>query len=227
MIPDGNVSISPGLSRYTTHEKGTLFTLLILQAKYTTSFRLRTVIQHLFSILVCPVFLVRRSAFTSSSPPVLTRTPPPPQIAFQGVPHYHTLEARDRFGNLLNTYIDDGFRVHLVGTTDSRANVTGNKTLMIEAVVTDETDAHGDVLAMFTPDMAGSYVMSNEYMGPGGLLATFYRTKDFTDPVLQNMAHVVEVRCSCCSDSADRLYLSCWLEYIWPMCRCNCLLIVR
>lgn len=115
------------------------------------------------------------------------------QIAFQGVHHYHTLEARDRFGNLLDTYTDDGFRAYLVGTPDSRATNTTDSSVTIEAVVTDETDARGEVLAMFTPEVAGSYIMSHEYTGSGGLLATFYRTKDFTDPVLQNMAHAVEV----------------------------------
>lgn len=51
--------------------------------------------------------------------------------------------------------------------------------------------------ASFTPDFAGEYLMSNEYTGAGGLLATFFRTKDFTDPVLENMAYAIEVKWSC------------------------------
>lgn len=82
----------------------------------------------------------------------------------------------------------------MVGTPDVRANNTDISSVVVEAVVTDKTDARGEVLATFIPEVAGSYVMSNEYTGPGGLLATFYRTKDFVDPVLRNMAHTLEVR---------------------------------
>lgn len=59
--------------------------------------------------------------------------------------------------------------------------------------MSSETDANGQLTVTFTPDIAGTYVMSNEYAGPGGLLATFYRTKDFTDPVLENSAYAIEV----------------------------------
>lgn len=129
-------------------------------------------------------------------PPRLPPNCPPVQIAFQGVTHYHTLEARDRFGNLLDTYTDDGFTAYLVGTPDPRAGREKYDPVTVEAVVTKATDARGKIIASFTPDVAGSYVMNNEYTGPGGLLATFYRTKDFTDPVLQNVANMLEVRSS-------------------------------
>lgn len=59
--------------------------------------------------------------------------------------------------------------------------------------VSNETDASGKLSATFTPEVAGTYVMSNKYTGPGGLLATFFRTKDFTDPVLENSAYATEV----------------------------------
>lgn len=117
------------------------------------------------------------------------------QVAFQGVPHYHTLEVRDRFGNLLDTYENGGFTVALVGVVDPRAGVsTGEDHVTIDTSISDVSDAKGELLAAFTPELAGSYVMSNEYTSPGGLLATFYRTKDFMDPVLENMAYAMEVR---------------------------------
>lgn len=135
-------------------------------------------------------------------PPILTLAPLLlSQVAFQGVPHYHTLEIRDRFGNLLDGYpADGGFTGALVGTPDSRAGVTPatgedlHSSVMIETTVSNEIDASGKLSVTFTPEIAGTYVMSNKYTGPGGLLATFFRTKDFMDPVLENSAHATEVK---------------------------------
>ena len=109
--------------------------------------------------------------------------------------HNHILEVRDRFGNLLDSYENGGFAVALVGVPDPRAGeVTKDDHVTIVASLSNASDAKGELLATFTPEVAGSYVMSNEYTGPGGLLATFYRTKDFMDPVLENMAYAMEVR---------------------------------
>lgn len=111
--------------------------------------------------------------------------------------HNHTLEVRDRFGNLLDSYDSGGFAVALVGVPDPRAGVAIKEDhVTIATSISNASDAKGELLASFTPDIAGSYLMSNEYTGPGGLLATFYRTKDFIDPVLENMAYAMEVRCS-------------------------------
>lgn len=124
------------------------------------------------------------------------------QVSFQGIPHQHTIEVRDRFGNLLDSYPNNGgFTTTVIGTPDSRAGVTvasgdeeSGASVIVAATVSNETDAHGQLKVTFTPDIAGTYVMSNEYTGPGGLLATFYRTKDFTDPVLENPAYAIEVK---------------------------------
>lgn len=123
-----------------------------------------------------------------------------PQVAFQGVPHYHSLEIRDRFGNLLDGYpTGGGFTAIIIGTPDARAGVTPTteehtSQVTIATTVSEETDASGKLSANFTPDVAGTYVMSNEFTGPGGLLATFFRTKDFMDPVLENLAYATEVK---------------------------------
>lgn len=119
----------------------------------------------------------------------------PWQVAFQGMSHNHTLEVRDRFGNLLDSYENGGFTVTLVGVPDPRAGaVTKKDHVTIATSISNASDAKGELLATFTPEVAGSYLMTNEYTGPGGLLATFYRTKDFMDPVLENMAYAMEVR---------------------------------
>ncbi|CAN0173091.1 unnamed protein product, partial [Ectocarpus sp. 12 AP-2014] len=120
------------------------------------------------------------------------------RVAFQGVPHYHSLEIRDRFGNLLDGYpTGGGFSATIIGTPDARAGVTPTTEkhtpqVTIATTVSEETDATGKLSANFTPDIAGTYVMSNEFTGPGGLLATFFRTKDFMDPVLENSAYATE-----------------------------------
>lgn len=119
------------------------------------------------------------------------------QVAFQGVPHYHSLEIRDRFGNLLDGYpTDGGFTATLIGTPDARAGVTQEQTphVTIATTVSEGTDASGKLSVNFTPEIAGTYVMSNEFTGPGGLLATFFRTKDFLDPVHENSAYATEVK---------------------------------
>ena len=123
------------------------------------------------------------------------------QVAFQGVAHTHTLEIRDRFGNLLDGYpTEDGFSATLVGTPDARAGIlstteqNADSSVTLSTTVSNVTDASGKLLATFTPEVAGTYVMSNEYTGPGGLLATFFRTHDFTDAVLENSAHTTEVK---------------------------------
>lgn len=118
------------------------------------------------------------------------------------MPHHHTLEIRDRFGNLLDMYpTADGFTATLIGTPDARAGVTPateeeglDSSVAAVITVSNETDASGKLSATFTPEIAGTYVMSNKYTGPGGLLATFFRTKDFTDPVLENSAYATEVK---------------------------------
>lgn len=111
------------------------------------------------------------------------------------MPHYHTLEVRDRFGNILDSYSDGGFKISLVGMPNLRASPSlGNGSLVIEAMVSNKPDERGKMMATFTPDIAGSYVMINEYTGPGGLLATFFHRQDFTDPVLKNSAFSIEVR---------------------------------
>lgn len=116
--------------------------------------------------------------------------------------HTHTLEIRDRFENLLDGYPTEGaFATTLVGTPDARAGVTptpegqgSDAAITVATTISNVTDASGKLSVTFTPEIAGTYVMSNEYTGPGGLLATFYRTKDFMDPVLENAAHMTEVR---------------------------------
>lgn len=116
--------------------------------------------------------------------------------------HTHTLEIRDRFGNLLDGYpTEDGFSATLVGTPDARAgNLSTTEeqdlgsSVIISATVSNVSDASGKLSATFTPEVAGTYVMSNEYTGPGGLLATFFRTHDFTDAVRENYAYTNEVK---------------------------------
>lgn len=157
-----------------------------------------------FGLLECPI---------NPTPLFHNQCPSPQttQVAFQGVAHTHTLEIRDRFENLLDSYPDAGFATTFVGTPDARGGVTPTSegqdsnssttttatTTVATAVtvaVSNETDASGKLSATFTPEIAGTYVMSDEYTGPGGLLATLFRNKDFTDPVLENSAHTTEVR---------------------------------
>lgn len=82
--------------------------------------------------------------------------------------------------------------------SNSSATVTVPTTVSTTVTVSNVTDASGKLSATFTPEIAGTYVMSNEYTGPGGLLATFFRTKDFADPVLENSAHTTLVRRNNC-----------------------------
>lgn len=66
-----------------------------------------------------------------------------------------------------------------------------NDIVAIQATISNAT---GKVVVSFTPEVAGSYIMTHEYTGRGGLLATFFRTKDFTDIILENPAHAIEVK---------------------------------
>lgn len=81
-----------------------------------------------------------------------------------------------------------------MGTPDPRAEQPSQDIEPIEATLTNQMQARSEILASFTPDVAGSYVLSNTYTAPGGLLATFYRTKDFRDPVLNDISYILEVR---------------------------------
>ncbi|CAM9800578.1 unnamed protein product [Ectocarpus sp. 6 AP-2014] len=132
---------------------------------------------------------------TPANASAVTSTLASDRVAFQGVPHFHSLEIRDRFGNLLDGHpTGGGFTATIIGTPDARAGVTQEHAshVTIAMTVSEETDASGKLSASFTPDIAGTYVMSNEFTGPGGLLATFFRTKDFMDPVLENSAYATE-----------------------------------
>lgn len=113
------------------------------------------------------------------------------QVAFQGIPHKQTLKISDRFGNHLDNFEHSGFNASLIGTPDPRAELGVNDVVSIQTTISNAT---GKIVVSFTPEVAGSYVMTYEYTGRGGLLATFFRTKDFTHPILESPARYIEVK---------------------------------
>ena len=112
------------------------------------------------------------------------------QVATQGVREYVAVQLRDVYGNALMGAMssDSSFLVTLVGTPaacsidtpdPTRPQTTISVELRDTAPITD-----GLYSFAYTPTVAGSYGASYRLLTRGGLLATYYKTANQTQPVL-------------------------------------------
>lgn len=90
----------------------------------------------------------------------------------------------DRFGNRLTSPLEDGFDliVDLEGTPH-RCNMNPDNDKVF-AHINEASENDGRYLVLYTPSLAGIYDLSIFLRSQGGLLTTFFRSPDFSDPVL-------------------------------------------
>lgn len=109
--------------------------------------------------------------------------------ATEGVEEKFMIQAKDRFGNDLVSSLlgSQEFEVEFIGKPDKcsgREEETKFSALL-------EKQIQGKVDATYNPGLAGVHQVSITLTSPGGLLASFYKNIDFSNPVLGNTAHMM------------------------------------
>ena len=117
------------------------------------------------------------------------------QVTRQGVPEYYAVQFRDRFGNSLVGGLSNTSRIMLSmeGNLDScqNDNTTGKETTSIPISVLPNAPYTDGIYSMsYTPTAAGSYILSTKLLTQGGLLGTYFRRQNLSDPVLASWNNV-------------------------------------
>jgi len=109
------------------------------------------------------------------------------QVVTQGKKEFFSVQIRDRFGNPFDRSIasTSSFVTSLIGTPDKCQNSEDPAETVIIPVSNDPQATYSDGKYHFSyePTIAGTYKMSVKLMTRGGLLATFYKTSNFSSPV--------------------------------------------
>jgi len=115
------------------------------------------------------------------------------QVAVEGKREFFSLQFRDRFGNLLQGSIDSSSDIMVTMTGKRHACQTdadNNTDISIPVKLLDrEPYTDGNYLFSFDPTDAGSYTTSIKLRTRGGLLATYFKKIDTTDPVLASLSN--------------------------------------
>jgi hypothetical protein len=101
------------------------------------------------------------------------------------------IQATDRFGNELDGSLTAGtdFSVQLVGSPDPCSGVSSGDSFF--ASITESTpNTDGTYTVSYLPRLAGPHLANIQLRSVGGLLATYYKNVDFTNPVLGNNDHL-------------------------------------
>lgn len=113
------------------------------------------------------------------------------QVNVEGVREYFTVQFRDKYGNALQGPLADSSRVmmSMVGSVDdctSDGDSLQNTTAFeIPLQILDNAPyTDGVYTTFYDPTIAGSYEISVKLLTRGGLLATYYKTENLSQPVL-------------------------------------------
>ena len=112
-------------------------------------------------------------------------------VAVTGKEESFDVVARDRFGNKLSSTMTNGTSLvlSLNGVSDACIGSPRNDrpNVLVEVLETGHPDGHYKVA--YTPILAGTYESSIMLRSRGGLLATYFKNQDFTEPVYGNDYH--------------------------------------
>eukprot|EP00804_Cyclotella_cryptica_P021433 CCRYP_005783-RA/>CCRYP_005783-RA protein AED:0.00 eAED:0.00 QI:831/1/1/1/1/1/3/2372/6166 len=111
-------------------------------------------------------------------------------VAVAGAEQSFYLTARDRFGNPVSSASSEtSVIVNLSGTPNPCNHIQKTDTPVV--IITDaEVGRHDDHYKIFyTPSLAGQYQASVLLRSRGGLLATYHKDKDFSQPVYGNFIY--------------------------------------
>ena len=114
-------------------------------------------------------------------------------LATAGVKEDITVQAVDRFGNKLLSSLSslqDEFLANIDGTPHLCSGQASDEgvSFHVDLEYDDDDDDGGGGLytASYTPSLAGTHQVSTRLRSSGGLLATYYKTTDFTQEVLDS-----------------------------------------
>ncbi|KAL7538362.1 hypothetical protein ACHAXR_010787, partial [Thalassiosira sp. AJA248-18] len=112
-------------------------------------------------------------------------------VAVAGNEHSFAVVARDRFGNRLSSPEpnETSLVISLTGDSDTCADTQrhDNPNTTIEELNIGSPDGHYKMA--YTPSLAGLYRTSIMVRSRGGLLATYFKNQDFSQPVYGNTNH--------------------------------------
>lgn len=105
------------------------------------------------------------------------------QTATVGVPSLFHIYTADRFGNLINSGLPVGFMytASLSGSPNVCSGLHDTSDSLVKIRVEEQPGLH---VGSFTPYVAGRHTLSIKLRAPGGLLATYFRNPNFTNPLL-------------------------------------------
>jgi hypothetical protein len=116
------------------------------------------------------------------------------QVNVENVREWFTVQLRDRFGNTLDSGIADSsaFMVSMTGSSDICQSDNGIQSPIEIPVVVEDRSPYTDGMYSFhyDPTIAGSYQMAIKLRTRGGLLATYFKTDNLSDPVLASTGHL-------------------------------------
>jgi hypothetical protein len=78
----------------------------------------------------------------------------------------------------------------MTGVSDECANDNVLSNEIVVSKLTTEPYSDGIYTMTYVPTVAGSYVLSTKLVTRGGLLATYYKTMNLTNPVLASLSHL-------------------------------------
>jgi hypothetical protein len=106
-------------------------------------------------------------------------------VAMEGVIEKFTVQAKDEFLNDEDGSLPSGhtFLVSLAGAADSKGGLSGAATV-VGTVTQASPNTDGRYFVQYPPVVAGAYTLSVRHRRSGGLLVTYFKSDDLTDPVL-------------------------------------------
>ncbi len=112
------------------------------------------------------------------------------QVNVEGVREFFTVQLRDEFGNLLTGPLapSSSLLLSMQGSADmcqsDSDSSTPASTQIPVNVLNSQPYTDGIYTMFYDPTVAGSYLLSVQLVTMGGLLATYYKTANLSQPVL-------------------------------------------
>lgn len=109
------------------------------------------------------------------------------QVAVQGTKEYFSIQLRDRFGNVIDGPLQStsALVLSIAGMSDPcQSSRSSSSASAIDTVLTSSgPNTDGVYSGTFEPTIAGAYTASVKLRTRGGLLGTYFRTRNLTSPV--------------------------------------------
>jgi hypothetical protein len=113
-------------------------------------------------------------------------------VAIQGITEFFTVQLRDQFGNdlILPLQSTNLFEVNLHGVSD-QCQTPKSSAIQVN-ILDNQPVTDGIYLFSYVPTVSGEYDLSVSVKTAGGLLATYFKMQDWTQPVLAGHHHLYD-----------------------------------